>query len=156
MKRRLLSGLVLLTVAPAFAAESVPYPAGYRDWYHVKSMVILPGHPLEKPFAGIHHVYANDAARRGLESGHFAPGAVLVFDLLEARQEGHAITEGPRKLVGVMVRDPQHHADTGGWGFEGFAGDSETRRLTRNGGRSCFECHRQAEDHEYVFTRLRD
>ena len=157
MKTRLLllaCGLLTSTAVPA--QEAVPYPEGYREWHHVKSMVILPGHPLENPFAGIHHVYANEQARRGLTDGRYPDGAVLVFDLLEAVEGGHAITEGRRKLVGVMRRDAKAYAATGGWGFEGFAGDSRSERLVKDGGRSCFGCHADAKDRGYVFTQPRD
>ncbi|MGB5736919.1 MAG: cytochrome P460 family protein, partial [Thiohalocapsa sp.] len=76
-----LSGLLSFN---ATAAEGpVSYPEGYREWTHVKSMVIHPGHPLENPFLGIHHVYANEAARDGLETGVYSDGALFAFDLLE-------------------------------------------------------------------------
>jgi hypothetical protein len=151
----LLTATLFCAGSAVWAGSSVPYPEGYRDWHHVKSMVILPGHPLENPFAGIHHVYANDTARAGLARGRFEAGSVLVFDLLEAVQGEHAITEGARKLVGVMVKDPKRFAATGGWGFEGFAGDSRERRLTDDGGQGCFDCHRQARERDFVFTRPR-
>lgn len=133
----------------------VPYPAGYRDWHHVKSMVIQPSHPLENPFEGIHHVYANDLAVQGLKQGDYPDGAVLVFDLLQYEEADHALTEGPRKLVGVMVRDQDRYASTGGWGYEGFAGDSHTERLTDDGGKSCYGCHSPQSADQYVFSKLR-
>lgn len=140
---------------PALAGPQVPYPAGYREWVHVKSMVIEPGHPLADPFQGIHHVYANGKALEGLRSGRYADGAVLVFDLLDYTEQGHALVEGRRKLVGVMWRDSRRYGATGGWGFEAFAGDSRERRLTRDGGRACFACHRSQEARGYVFSRWR-
>lgn len=136
--------------------DGVPYPDGYRSWHHVKSMVIQPGHPLEDPFAGIHHIYANDKALEGLQRNEYEDGAVLVFDLLEAVEGDHAVQEGERKLVGVMVHDAVRYADTGNWGFEGFAGNSRSERLVRDGGQSCFACHASQENRRYVFTRLRD
>jgi len=148
--------LLTLIVGSAHAADPVPYPGGYRDWHHVKSMVILPGHPLEKPFAGIHHIYANPAAVNGLASGNYSTGAIFVFDLLQANSGGNAIQEGPRQLVGVMQYDPQAYAGTGGWGFEGFAGDSHDQRLVKDGGKGCYDCHTSQADHHYVFTRPRD
>jgi hypothetical protein len=155
VSRFLLGTALLAAAACSVAAEPVAYPEGYRDWRHVKSMVILPGHPLENPFAGIHHIYANPAAAAGLRSGDYADGAVLVFDLLEADTGGSAIQEGTRKLVGVMWRDQDGYAATGGWGFEGFAGASTDERLTKDGGQSCFDCHRAQERHGYVFTQPR-
>lgn len=155
---------LLLTLAIASAPlgaamgqdGGVPYPDGYRSWHHVKSMVILPGHPLEDPFAGIHHIYANDKALEGLKQNRYEDGAVLVFDLLESVQSEDALEEGERKLVGVMVHDAERYSETGGWGFEGFAGNSRSERLTDDGGQSCFACHASQEDRRYVFTRLRE
>ena len=111
---------------------------------------------LANPFAGIHHVYANDSALLGLQTGEFAPGAVLVFDLLAYTEGDNALQEGQRKLIGVMERDPARFADTGGWGFEGFAGDSHQERLTNDGGRACFACHQPQQQTSYVFSTLRD
>ncbi len=147
--------LTALHTAPATAQNAVPYPEGYRAWAHVKSMVILPGHPLENPFAGIHHVYANDKARQGLATGSYADGAVLVFDLLEGGVKDNAVAEGPRKLVGVMERNAKAYAATGGWGFEGFAGDTRDKRLVADGGKSCFACHEQRKDKAFVFSETR-
>jgi len=150
----ILSGLLSLT--PAVAEESVSYPEGYRDWVHVKTMVIHPGHPLENPFLGIHHIYANDAARRGLETGTFADGAVFAFDLLEYSTDDAASTEGPRVLLGVMEKDQARFPQTGGWGFEGWGGDSRTERLVSDGGTGCYGCHMQVQDRDYVFSQWRD
>ena len=55
----------------AQAGDGPAYPEGYRLWTHVKSMTIHPGHPLEDPFLGIHHIYANPAALEGYKSGSF-------------------------------------------------------------------------------------
>ncbi|MFP5507255.1 MAG: cytochrome P460 family protein [Gammaproteobacteria bacterium] len=145
--------LLLAATAPVYADE-VAYPEGYRDWHHVKSMLIEPGHPLEDPFAGLHHVYANPAALAGLRGGEYADGAVLVFDLLEAQTGDKAVVEGPRKLLGIMQRDARA-SDTGGWRFEAFAGDSRSERLVKDGGASCYACHTDVRDSSFVFSRLR-
>ena len=135
---------------------AVPYPDGYLAWRHVKSMVIEPGHALHASFGGIHHLYANDKAMKGYESGHFPDGAVIVFDLLEAQTADHAVTEGKRKVVGVMHRDARKYATTGGWGFEGFAGDSKTERAVGNqAATACFSCHAPQKASDYVFSRYR-
>ncbi len=56
---------VFLAMDATAADAPVPYPQGYRDWHHVKSMMINPGHPLHDAFGGIHHLYANPAAVSG-------------------------------------------------------------------------------------------
>jgi hypothetical protein len=155
MKLTILLTLAAVTAAAATPAD-VPYPANYRDWTHVKSMVIEPGHALHASFGGIHHLYANEAAMKGYRTGKFPDGAVIVFDLLEAPAADHAITEGARKVVGVMHRDSRKFAATGGWGFEGFAGDSQTQRVVAaNAATACFACHQSQRAQEYVFSRYR-
>ncbi|MDH5764058.1 MAG: cytochrome P460 family protein [Nitrospinota bacterium] len=133
----------------------VDYPEGYRQWTHLKSMVIQKGHPLENPFQGIHHVYANPKAEKGLKSGNYENGSVFVFDLLKAQDAGSALAEGPRKLVGVMKKDKKQFQSTGGWGFEGFAGDSTTQRLVSDGGVGCYQCHTSQESKDFVFSTFR-
>lgn len=148
--------LSVIATASYAKEEGVPFPEGYRNWLHAKSMLIQPGHPLENPFQGIHHIYANSKATDGLKKGTYADGAVLVFDLLNYAEKDKTIQEGERKLVGVMHKDSAKYASTGGWGFEGFAGNSKTERLVKDGGKSCFGCHVSEKDKDYVFSELRD
>jgi len=121
------AGLGSAASAVAQEAAKVDYPAGYRDWTHVKSMVIQPGHQLYESFGGIHHIYANQSALEGCRTGSFADGSVIIFDLLEATAADNAITEGKRKVLGVMQKDGKRFAGTGGWGFEGFAAGDPAR-----------------------------
>ena len=158
MKSKLITLISLaIVVSTTVTAENtgVPYPDGYRNWAHVKTMLIQPGHALENPFQGIHHVYANKKALQGLETGQYDDGAVLTFDLLEYSEKEKTIQEGKRKLLGVMQKDTKKYGTTGGWGFEGFAGDSKTERLTNDGGASCYGCHMPQKEQDYVFSKLR-
>ena len=151
-----ITSTITVEVALAAAPAEVPYPTNYRDWTHVKSMVIEAGHPLHATFGGIHHLYANDKALQGYEAGKFPDGAVIVFDLLEANAADHTVTEGRRKVVGVMHRDAKKYASTGGWGFEGFAGDSTTQRAVgANAAMACFACHQARKPNDYVFSSYR-
>ena len=134
----------------------VPYPAGYRDWTHVKSMVINPGHALYEAFGGIHHLYANPKALQGYRVGKFADGSVIAFDLLEAKAADNTVQEGARKVLGVMRKDAKRYPATGGWGFEGFKGDSKTERAVGNNAASaCFQCHAPQKSQDFVFSSLR-
>ena len=157
MRAALLRSFLLVLAGPALAgAGEVAYPDGYRDWNHVKSMVIGPGHPLYEAFGGIHHIYANPPALEGYRSGTFPDGAVIVFDLLATEEADGAIVEGGRKVVGVMVRDQPAHAATGGWGFEAFSGDSTSERLVGgNAAEACFACHEAQATPDFVFSTLR-
>jgi hypothetical protein len=158
MRAILCAAAMVAGIGVAWAADPapVPYPAGYRDWHHVKSMVINPGHPLYASFGGIHHLYANKQAVAGYQKGKFPDGAVIVFDLLEAKSADNAVTEGPRKVVGVMRKDSKAYKETGGWGFEGFKGDSKTERAVgKNAAAACYQCHTSQKDKDYVFSALR-
>ena len=158
MKAKILAALCVASTTTALGAEpQVPYPDGYRDWHHVKSMVIQEGHPLHSAFGGIHHIYANDKALKGYRKGYFPDGAVIIFDLLEAASADNAITEGQRKVVGVMHKDVKQYAATGGWGFEGFgAGDPTSRVVGKDAASACFACHQPQKDQDYTFSQLRD
>ncbi len=148
--------LASVTSINAEMAAKVDYPVDYRGWAHVKTLLLQPGHPLADPFEGIHHIYANAAALKGLQGGAYADGAVLVFDLLAAQGGEHAVQEGERKFIGVMQRDAKRFAATGGWGYEGFAGNSKTERMVTDGGKSCYGCHVAQKETHYVFSQWRD
>jgi hypothetical protein len=154
-------GIAVLGVVFAMAANGtepakVSYPQGYRSWTHVKSMLIEAGHPLADPFAGLHHVYANARALEGLRTGAYADGAVLVFDLLTADPGQAAVSEGKRKFIGVMERNASRYPNTGGWGYEAFAGDSQSERLVTDGGAGCHACHADRKAAGYVFSTWRE
>jgi len=159
-KAILLVGLVSLAVSISIlnlAGESkstVPYPEGYRNWVHVKSMLILQGHPLYDAFGGIHHIYANSKALTGYKTGKFPDGSVIVFDLLEAKFENNTYVEGERKVVGVMYKDSRKFKETGGWGFEAFKGNTK-ERVVKNAEQDCFSCHVSQESTDFVFSQYR-
>ncbi|MEZ5498366.1 MAG: cytochrome P460 family protein [Steroidobacteraceae bacterium] len=151
------AALLVATASLAGSGTEVPYPADYRSWRHIKSMVIEEGHPLYSSFGGIHHLYANTKAVAGYRSGHFADGAVIVFDLLDAHEQGGAIVEGDRKVLGVMHRNRARYAATGGWGFEGFAQGARDRRVVAdNAAQACFGCHAAQSKTNYLFSAIRD
>jgi hypothetical protein len=152
-----------LLLAAAFAASTnaappaVAYPAGFRDWHHVSTTVVQPGHPLYAAVGGINHIHANALAMKGYASGTFPDGSVLVFDTIEAKEAGHTITEGSRKMLGVMVKDASRYPATDGWGFENFAaGDPKKPLVGANAGTVCFACHSKPQTRDHVFSRLRD
>jgi Cytochrome P460 len=119
-------------------------------------MTINQGHALYDSFGGIHHLYANKKAEQGYKTGRFADGAVIVFDLLEAKAADNTVQEGARKVLGVMHKDAKRYAGTGGWGFEGFKGDSQTERAVgNNAAAACFQCHIAQKANDFVFSAYR-
>ena len=158
MKALVLGLIGAAATTSALAADpQVPYPQGYRDWHHVKSMVIEEGHPLFASFGGIHHLYANVKALKGYRGKRFPDESVIIFDLLEAVRDGGAVTEGTRKVVGVMHKDSKKFKATGGWGFEGFGGGDPAKRVVgSNAASACFACHAPQKAQDYTFSLLRD
>lgn len=154
----LVFALMLLARSATAADPAVAYPEGYRQWGHVKSMVIpATGHALSSSFAGIHHVYVNQQGLAALRAGTpFPAGSVLVFDLLEAGVDAGATVEGPRKFIAVMTKGKTAYGTTGGWGFEAFKGDSHTERVVKDANGECFACHKSQAEHDYVFSRWRE
>ncbi len=150
------AALFISTVAlHSKSGAMVDYPEGYRAWPHVKSMVLQAGHPLYEAFGGIHHIYVNAKALEAMKAGKAYPdGAVIVFDLLEAKTENNAVVEGARKVVGVMQKDAKKFSETGGWGFEGFKGDTKERAVT-DAKTACFACHTSQKAQDYVFATYR-
>src|SRR5262245_46001837 len=101
--------------------------------------------------------YANQSALEGHRTGSFADGSVIIIDLLEATAADNAITEGKRKVLGVMQKDDKRFAETGGWGFEGFAaGDPAHPVVGKNAPTACFGCHTAQKDRDYVFSFWRE
>jgi hypothetical protein len=146
----------VLGFAVGSGSQKVPYPEGYRSWTHVKTLILRPGHPLYDGFGGIHHVYANEIALKVLRagSGTFPDGSVLVFDLFEAPEADNAISEGPRKVTAVMVKDAKRYKETGGWGFEAFKASSR-ERVVKDPVKDCFTCHSGQANRDYVFSQWR-
>ncbi len=136
--------------------ESLTLP-NYRNWTHVKSMVIFDEkHPLFNSFGGIHHIYVNAIGRQASAAGGpFPDGSQLVFVLYEHVNEQGAYVAGKKKVEAIMVKDRRRFPETGGWGFQAF--DPQTRKpLIKNADvkSACFECHASQQENDYVFSRL--
>jgi len=137
--------------------EDLKLPTDYRQWTHVKSMVIFDEkHPLFKDFGGLHHIYVN---ARGLEAsrqrGSYPDGSTLVFVLYEASNQGGAYVAGKKKVEAIMVKDSRQFADTGGWGFQAFDPETGKALLTAEKARTgCFDCHAAQKAHDYVFSQF--
>ena len=145
-------GAAVWTIAKT--ESMVPYPEGYRRWAHVKSGIAPPKAEAD-PRAGIHHIYANELALRGYETGRFPEGSVIVFDLIATTTQNGGMQEGPRKLVDVMQKVSTRFASTGGWGYEEFGGDTRSRAIGEPARNGCFQCHTQRKAQDYVFSALR-
>ena len=136
--------------------SQVAYPSNYRNWVHVRSALVDPNSPKAGRYGGLHHIYANEKAMEGYRTGQFPDGSVIVFDLLETQETSGTTLEGPRKFIDVMTKEGKRYAETGGWGFEEFVGDSQTERaLTPEKKAQCYGCHTSGKRHDFVFSTFR-
>ena len=137
--------------------DEVPYPEGYRMWTHVKTGLVGPSSPFFQFAGGYHHIYANEKAMVGYTTGKFADGSIVVFDVLDTKEQNGNTAENGRKHIDVMVKDSVKYVNTEGWGFEEFAGDSHTQRvLTPVAKMQCFNCHARRKTNDYVFSSFRE
>ena len=135
----------------------VPFPAGYREWVHVKSGVIGPEFPAYATEGGIHHIYANRTALSGFKTGTFEDGSILVYDLLSLSEKSGIGTEGARRRIDVMVKDSRRYPAFAGWGFGRYMGtDHEHDVLTSDIRETCYKCHEQRKVQGFVFSGLRE
>jgi hypothetical protein len=158
-RTRLLVFLLVVTAACVGALSgqapkksAITFPAGYRHWTSVKTMVIFSNqHPLFNRFGGLHNIYVNDAGLPSLKQGRAYPdGAVFVFDLFDIRSGQGAIETRGRKFIGVMKKNAKAYPDTGGWGWEVFQGDEEKGSLKDM--KECFNCHASKKLADYVYS----
>jgi len=155
----MLSPIAVLIVNFALLAqtdETPSFPKEFRRWAHVKSVLVGPQSAAFATEGGIHHIYANDKALQGYDSGQFPDGSVIVYDLLETKEVAGNTIEGPTRRVDVMVKQNDRHASTGGWEFMSFSGNDEINgNLTAARQASCSSCHSQRKDHDSVFREFR-
>jgi len=134
---------------------AVAYPEGYRNWVHVKSNLISPGHKLFATLGGFQHIYANPQAVVGYRTRSFPEGSVVVVDWLDMKDNNGSFEEGPRRQVDVMVKDSQRFATTGGWGFQRFVKDSKTELATTPTPQQCFDCHEKLKKDGLILSSFR-
>ena len=138
------------------ADDSIPFPLDYREWSLVKSALVGPQSPAFATEAGIHHIYANRLAREGYRTGTFPDGSILVYELLETKEEAGVTSEGPKRRVDVMVKDGRRYPDTVGWGFASFKGEDRADGTLASARKTaCVSCHAKRKDHDSVFSELR-
>jgi len=155
----MLSPIAVLIVSFASSAqtdEAPSFPKEFRRWAHVKSVLVGPQSIAFATEGGIHHIYANDKALEGYDSGNFPDGSVIVYDLLETKEVAGNTIEGQTRRVDVMAKQNNRYASTGGWEFMSFSRNDETNgKLTVAREATCVGCHAHRKDHDFVFSEFR-
>jgi hypothetical protein len=154
--RLCLLSAALLVAMPPFAAESaddLKPPTGYRNWFHVNTMIVDKGSPLFEALGGMHNVHVNSVGEAALKSGGPYPDeTIFATDLHEFTVSDGSYVEGPQKALAIMVKDNKKYASTGGWGFQAWAGGDPTKPLVTDPAKQCFECHQPKRDQGYVYS----
>src|SRR3954452_18765756 len=133
-RRRLYSvGAVAVTAAAVqfgivgfVAAQSnndLKPPVGYRNWFHVNTMIVDKASPLFKDLGGMHNVHVNSVGEAALKKGGPYPDrTVFLTDLHDFSVVDGSYMQGALKGLAVMVKESKKYSSTGGWGFQFWAG----------------------------------
>jgi len=73
---------VLAVTLSVQGADDIKPPSGYRQWFHVNTMIIDKGSPLFAGLGGMHNVYVNSTGLAALKKGGPYPDkSTFVTDL---------------------------------------------------------------------------
>jgi hypothetical protein len=116
------AGMLALSLSAASADDLAP-PTGYRNWFHVNTMIIDKASPLFDPLGGMHNVHVNAVGEAALkQGGPYPDGTVFLTDQHDFALVDGSYVEGALKALVVMVKDSGKYASTGGWGFQLWLG----------------------------------
>lgn len=152
LRRALITTAAVATALFAIQTAAMHHelPKGYREWTHVKSMVITDkSHGLY----GFHNVYANPDAAKALRGGKgFPAGAAFLVSFYEVNTDGPMIMQGKKTMDAYMKKDAAAK-DTGGWWFNAFGPDGKPLGLDVVKG--CYQCHADgAKGTDLVFSKF--
>ena len=107
MKARLLTAICVTAAIAVVEGQSAlgPTRRRYRDWSHIRTMVIEEGHPLDE----CHRRYARRMTPMTKPSPAIKTDACqsarsIAFDLLEALRADNAVTEAARQVLGEIAQ----------------------------------------------------
>jgi hypothetical protein len=144
--------LAIITVSAESAGDLKP-PIGYRDWFHVNTMIVDKNSPLFEALGGMHNVHVNAVGEPALKKGGPYPnGTVFVTDLHDFSVVDGSYVEGARKGLALMVKDSKVYASTGGWGFQFWLGGDPKKPIVTDATKQCFECHQPKKNQDYVYS----
>src|SRR5580704_12732270 len=152
--------LILVTLAvlattsiAAQSADDIAAPTGYRQWFHVNTMIVDKASPLFDSLGGMHNVHVNSAGESALRKGDpFPDGTEFMTDLHDFSVVDGSYVEGALKGLALMEKDSKKYASTGGWGFQFWAGGDPTKPIVTDAAKQCFECHQPKKAQDYVYS----
>jgi hypothetical protein len=146
-------GMLAIVSVSADSADDLTPPVGYRRWFHVNTMIVDKASPLFKDLGGLHNVYVNSIGEEPLKKeSPYPDNTVFIDDVHESIVSEGSYAEGPRKVLGVMIKDSKKYASTGGWAWQAWAGGDPNKPLVTDAAKQCFECHQAKKDRDYVYS----
>jgi hypothetical protein len=144
--------LAIISVSAQSAGDLTP-PRGYRNWFHVNTMIVDKASPLFDALGGMHNVHVNSVGEPALrKGGPYPDGTVFLTDLHDYAVVDGSYVEGALKGLAVMAKDSKKYASTGGWGFQFWLGGDPKKPAVTNATKQCFECHLPKKDQDYVYS----
>ena len=153
-------GAAALSIASVLAVASVSAdpaddlrpPVGYRQWFHVNTMIVDKASPLFMDLGGMHNVHINSVGVSALrKAGLYPDGTIFLTDLHDFSVVDGAYVEGPLKGLAVMKKQSKRYASTGGWGYQFWVGNP-LKPMVTDATKECFECHQAKKDQDYVYS----
>lgn len=154
--RRLLSvtsAMLAVVCVAAASADDLKPPVGYRNWFHVNTMVVDKASPLFDGLGGMHNVHVNSVGEAALKKGGPYPnGTMFMTDLHDFAVVDGSYVEGALKGLALMVKDSKKYASTGGWGFQFWDQGDPKKPMVTDATKQCFECHQPKKNQDYVYS----
>jgi hypothetical protein len=146
-------GMLGIVSVSAESADDLKPPVGYRQWFHVNTMIVDKASPLFEALGGMHNVHVNSVGEPALRKGGPYPNrTVFLTDLHDFSVADGSYVEGALKGLAVMVKDSKKYASTGGWGFQFWMGGDPKKPAVTDPTKQCFECHQPKKDQDYVYS----
>jgi len=147
------AGMLAVMAVSAGAADDLKPPVGYRNWFHVNTMIVDKASPLFAQLGGMHNVHVNSVGEPALKTGGPYPdGTMFLTDLHDFTVVDGSYVEGALKGLALMEKDSRRFAATGGWGFQFWVGGDATKPAVTDATKQCFECHQPQKAQDYVYS----
>ena len=147
------AGVLAVVAVSARAADDLKPPVGYRNWFHVNTMIVDKTSPLFAALGGMHNVHVNSVGEPALKAGGPYPdGTMFLTDLHDFAVVDGSYVEGALKGLALMEKDSKKYAATGGWGFQFWAGGDPAKPAVTDATKQCFECHQPQKAQDYVYS----
>ena len=149
------AGLLALVALPAQSADDLKPPVGYRNWFHVNTMIVDRTSPLvaQGLAAGMHNAHVNSVGEAALrKGGPYPDGTMFLIDLHEFSVDAGSYVEGPLQGIALMEKDSKKYAATGGWGFQFWLSGDAKKPAVTDAAKQCFACHEPRKSQDYVYS----